>query len=100
MEEIHQRIWDPYMNGRMLAKKILRIGYYWSAMETNCVDFVKSCHDCQTHANLNHILPSELYKMTSPCPFSVWGTDVIGRIAHKASNQHEYILVVIDYFTK
>ena len=69
-------------------------------MKTNYVDYVKSCHDCQTHANLNNVPPSELYSMTSPWPFSVWGIDVIGRIAPKASNEHEYILVAIDYFTK
>ena len=69
-------------------------------METDCVDYVKSCHDCQTHANLNHVPPSELYSMTSPWPFSVWGIDVIGWIAPKVSNGHEYILVAIDYFTK
>ena len=51
MEEINQGICDPYMNGRMLAK-ILRIGYYWNTMEIDCVDFVKSCHAFQTHANL------------------------------------------------
>ena len=28
------------------------------------------------------------------------GVDVIGRIAPKASNGHEYIIVAIDYFTK
>jgi len=44
--------------------------------------------------------PSELYNMTFPWPFSVWGIYVIGRIAFKASNGHEYILVAIDYFTK
>ena len=69
-------------------------------METDCVDYVKSCHDCQTHANLNHVPPKKLYSMTSPWPFLVWGIDVIGRIAPKASNGHEYILVAIDYFTK
>ena len=88
------------MNGRMLAKKILKMGYYWNMMETDCVDYVKSCHDCQTHANLNHVPPSELYSMTSPWSFLVWGIDVIGRIAPKVSNGHEYILVAIDYFTK
>ena len=100
MEEVHQGIYDPYMNRRILAKKILRMRYYWNTMETDCVDFVKSYHDCQTHANLNHVSPSELYSMTSPWPFSTWGIDVIGRIAIKASNGHEYILVAIDYFTK
>ena len=84
------------MNGRMLAKNILN----WNTMETDCVDYVKSCQDCQTHANLNHVPPSELYSMTSPCPFLVWGINVIGKIAPKASNGHEYILVAIDYFTK
>ena len=66
MEEVHQEICGPHINGRTLAKKILRIGYYWNTMETNCVDYVKSCNDCQTHANLNHVPPSELYSMTSP----------------------------------
>ena len=88
------------MNGRMLAKKILRIRYYWNTMEINCVDFVKSCHDCQTHANLNHVPLSELYSMTSHWPFSIWGIDMIGRIAHKALNGHEYILMANNYFIK
>ena len=100
MEEVHQGICGPHMNERILAKKILRIGYYWNRVETNQVDFVKSCHDCQTHATLNHVPPSELYSITSPWPFSVWGIDVIGKIAPKASNGHEYNLVAIDYFTK
>ena len=100
MEEVYQMICGPHMNRRMLAKKTLRMGYYWNTMEIDCVDFVKSCHNCQTHANLNHMLPSELYSMTSPCPFSVWGINVIRRIAPNPSNGHEYILVTINYFTK
>ena len=100
MEKVHQGICGPHMNGRMLAKKILRMGYYWNTMETDCVDYVKSCHDYQTFANLNHILPSELYSMTSPWAFLVWGIDVIEKIAHMASNGHEYILVATENFTK
>ena len=61
MEEFHQGICGPHMNGRILAKKILKERYYWNTMEANCVDNVKSCHDCQAHANLNHVLPNELY---------------------------------------
>ena len=100
MEEVHQGICGPHMNGRMLAKKILRIRYFWNTMETDCVNYVKSCHDCQTHANLNHVSPSELYYMTFPWIFSVWGLDVVGIIAPNALNRHEYILVAIDYFVK
>ena len=100
MEEVYQGIYGCHMNGRMLAKKIQRVGYYWNTKEIDCMDYVKSCHDCQTHANLNHVPPSELYSMTSSWPFSIWGIDVIGRIAPKVSNGHEYILVAINYFTK
>ena len=64
------------------------------------MDYVKSCHDCQTHANLKHVQPNELYSVISPWLFLVWGIDVIGRIAPKALNWHEYIIVAIDYFTK
>ena len=64
------------------------------------MDYVKSFHDCQTHTSLNHVSPRKFYSMTSPWPFLVWGIDVIGRIAPKATNGHEYILVAIDYFTK
>ena len=42
MEEIHQGICGLHLNGRMLAKKILRMGYFWNTMETDCVDYVKS----------------------------------------------------------
>ena len=56
MEEVHQEICGPHINGRTLAKKILRKGYLWNTMVTNWVDYVKGCYGCQTHANLNHVL--------------------------------------------
>ena len=98
MEEVLQGISGPHMNGRMLAKKIPMMGYYWNTKKIDYVGFVKSCHDCQTYANLNHVPPGELYSMTSPWPFSIWGTNVIERVASKVSNGHECILVAIDHF--
>lgn len=100
MEEVHQGIYGHYMNGNMLAKKILRIKYYWNTMETNCINFVKCFHDYQTHANLNNVPHNDLHSMISSWPFSVQGIYVNGRIALKASNGHKYIFVAIDYFTK
>ena len=50
--------------------------------------------------DLIHVPPSELHALTSPWPFSVWGIDIIGKISLKTSSGHEFILVVIDYFTK
>ncbi|XP_058185840.1 uncharacterized protein LOC131303068 [Rhododendron vialii] len=70
MEETHEGVYGPHMKGMMLVKKILRQGYFWSAMETECVEYVRRCHKCQIHANLTHVPPSELHQMTSPWPFS------------------------------
>ncbi|XP_070009761.1 uncharacterized protein [Nicotiana sylvestris] len=40
LEEIHARTYGPHMNGFVLAKKILRVGYFWMTMETNCIWFI------------------------------------------------------------
>ena len=100
MREVHVGVCGPHMGGHMLARKIMRTGYFWLTMETDCCQFVQRCPECQMHGDLIHVPPSELHALTSPWPFSVWGIDIIGKISPKSSSGHEYILVAIDYFTK
>ncbi|PKI68274.1 hypothetical protein CRG98_011354 [Punica granatum] len=100
MEEVHGGNCGPHMNGLMLAKKIMRLGYYWSTMETDCVKHVRHCHRYQVYADQIKAPPNELRPMTAPWPFSMWGMDVIGPINPKESNGHMFILVAIDYFIK
>ena len=69
-------------------------------MEIDCCQFVQRCPKCQIHENLIHVPHLELHALTSPWPFLVWGINIIGKISPKSSNGHEFILVVIDYFTK
>ncbi|XP_047330988.1 uncharacterized protein LOC124934495 [Impatiens glandulifera] len=80
MEEVHAGNCGSHMNGMALAKKVLRLGYFWQNLEQDCIAFVKKCHQCQIYANLKHTLASLLYNMTSPWPFSTWGIDIIGKI--------------------
>ncbi|XP_075096543.1 uncharacterized protein LOC142174614 [Nicotiana tabacum] len=100
MQEVHAGVCRPHMNGYVLAKKILRAGYYWITMEKDCFNFVWKCHQFQVHGDLIHAPPIELHPMSAPWPFVAWGIDVIGPIELKASNGHKFILVAIDYFTK
>ncbi|RVW62652.1 Gypsy retrotransposon integrase-like protein 1 [Vitis vinifera] len=100
MREVHAGVCGPNMGGHMLVHKIMRAGYFWFTMETDCCQFVQRCRECQMHGDLIHVPPSELHALTSPWPFSVWGVDIIGKISPKSSSGHEYILVAIDYFTK
>ncbi|GKV34732.1 hypothetical protein SLEP1_g43078 [Rubroshorea leprosula] len=100
MTEVHEGICGTHANGRMLARKILRAGYYWLTMEHDCIKYARACHKCQICANHVNAPPSLLHNMSAPWPFSMWGIDMIGVINPKASNGHQFILVAIDYFTK
>ena len=100
VEEIHAGTCGPHMNGFTLAKKILRSGYYWLTMETDCIRYVQKCRQCKTHADMIRVTPDELHVTSSPWPFAAWGMDVIGPIDQTTSNGHRFILVAIDYFTK
>ena len=100
MREVHVGVYGPHMGGHMLARKIMRTGYFWLTMETDCYQFVQRCLECQVQEDLIHVPPSELHALTSLWPFSVRGIDIIGKISPKSSIGHEFILVAIDYLTK
>lgn len=84
----------------MLARKILRMGYYWPTLGNDYFKHVRKCHLCQIYADKIQQPLVPLNNMISPWPFSIWGIDVIGMINLKASNGRGFILVAIDYFTK
>nr|XP_027090333.1 uncharacterized protein LOC113711367 [Coffea arabica] len=100
MKEVHSGVCGPHMNGQLLAKKIMRTGYFWLTMEHDCIDFVRRCIKCQVHGDVIRAPPTELHGMAAPWPCSMWGMDVIGTIDPPASNGHRFILVAIEYFTK
>ncbi|RDX92298.1 Gypsy retrotransposon integrase-like protein 1, partial [Mucuna pruriens] len=100
MEEVHEGAFGTHANGHALARKILRVGYYWSKMESDCCQHMKRCMKCQMYADNIHVTPFALHNLTSTWPFSMWGLDMIGPIEPKASNGHRFILVAIDNFTK
>src|ERR1043165_1516996 len=100
IEEIHEGAFGTHSSGHIMAKKILRAGYYWSTMEDDCYHYVQSYHKCQIYADKVHIPPVSLNVLTASWPFAIWGIDMIGEIKPTASNGHCFILYEIDYFTK
>ena len=89
MREIHAGVCGSHMNGIILAKKIVRQGYYWMSMEKNCIQIVRQCHQCQIHGNLSHLPPIVLNSLSSPWPFTAWRIDIIGEIRPNDSNGHK-----------
>ncbi|XP_047270503.1 uncharacterized protein LOC124899607 [Capsicum annuum] len=98
LEEIHAETCGPHMNDFMLAKKILRAGYFWMTMKRDNIQFVQKCHQCQVHGDFIRVPPNKLNVMGSPWPFAAWGMDVIGTIDPPASNGHHFIWGAINYF--
>nr|KYP31306.1 Retrovirus-related Pol polyprotein from transposon 17.6 [Cajanus cajan] len=87
VEEVHEGSFGTHMNGHVMARKILRSGYYWLTMESDCCNHVRKCHKCQTYADNIHAPPTPLNVLAAPWPFSMWGMDVIGPIEPKARYQ-------------
>ena len=100
MHEIHEGSFGTHVNGHSMAKNMLRAGYYWVTIESDCYQFAKKCHKCQVYADKVHVPLTLLNVISFPWPLSMWGIDMIGMIEPKASNGHRFILVAIDYFTK
>ncbi|XP_070034672.1 uncharacterized protein [Nicotiana tomentosiformis] len=71
LKEIHAGTCGPHMNGFVLAKKILRAGYFWMTMETDCIRYVQKRHQYQIHADMIRVPPNELNATSASWPFSV-----------------------------
>ena len=69
-------------------------------MENDCIKYVRTCHHFQAYQDKKNAPSQPLHSLTTLWPFSAWGMDVIRPVIPKASNNHEYILVAINYFTK
>ncbi|KAK2436930.1 protein NYNRIN [Trifolium repens] len=79
---------------------LFRRGFYWPSILKDCIEFAKSCQECQRHAGIQHVPASELHSIVKPWPFRGWALDLIGEIRPASSKNQRFILVGIDYFTK
>src|ERR1044072_9182948 len=57
MEALHEGICGSHIGSRALSLRILRAGYYWPTMRTDCSGYVKKCDNCQRHANIHKAPP-------------------------------------------
>lgn len=79
--------------------KILRQGYYWPTMREDAFIFTRACNRCQCFSSYSTMPAISLTSMMSPCPFVMWGIDLIGELP-KSKGVVKYVVVAVDYFTK
>jgi len=98
LKELHQGARGLNSGARTMATGVLRVGYYWPTLRTDCADFVKKYVSCQEHNPLIHLHPHNLQSINSLWPFALWGMDIVGPFP-LATGQRKFLLVVVDYFT-
>ncbi|GKV51633.1 hypothetical protein SLEP1_g58269 [Rubroshorea leprosula] len=73
VREVHEGVCGMHIDGKTLAQKLLRHGYYWPTMVEDTQNYVKKCPTCQFNADDIH-MPGK-----GGCTF---------------------LVVAVDYFTK
>ncbi|XP_071674798.1 uncharacterized protein [Lolium perenne] len=100
LKDVQEGICGHHASSRAIAAKVFRSGFYWLTAIEDAKEIVKTCDACQRFAAKPHSPAAELMPIPLSWPFSQWGLDMVGKL-HKASpGGYEYMLVVIDKFTK
>ncbi|XP_020229889.1 uncharacterized protein LOC109810756 [Cajanus cajan] len=99
MSEIHRGICGMHSGARSMAARVVRAGYYWPTMRSDCKTFVQKCEACQKFGNLHQLPATTLHSMQSAWPFAWWGMDILGPFPI-AKGQLKFLIVGIDYFIK
>nr|KYP55239.1 hypothetical protein KK1_001446 [Cajanus cajan] len=47
IKEIHQGICDMHSGARSMATRVLRAGYYWPTLKSDCQSHIQKCKECQ-----------------------------------------------------
>ncbi|GKV18335.1 hypothetical protein SLEP1_g28734 [Rubroshorea leprosula] len=77
VKEVHEGVCGTHIDGKTLARKLLKHGYYWPTMVEDAQNYVKRCPTCQFNADDIHMPGEMLSSLTSPWPFAQWGVDLL-----------------------
>nr|XP_025678255.1 uncharacterized protein LOC112778105 [Arachis hypogaea] len=100
LAEVHEGICGAHQSGKKMKWVINRRRLYWPTIQKDCINYARSCEECQKHGSLQHIPASELHVIIKPWPFRGWALDLIRQIHPPSSKGHKFILVGVDYFSK
>ena len=66
---IHEGVCETHANGHKMARQVMRAGYYWLTLESDCNKYARKCHKCQIYADKIHVPLTELHVMALLWPF-------------------------------
>jgi hypothetical protein len=62
--------------------------------------YYKGCQSCQRFRKIQMVLASVMNHIIKLWLFRGWDMDMIGKINPPSNKGHQYILTIMDYFTK
>ncbi|XP_020598333.1 uncharacterized protein LOC110037933, partial [Phalaenopsis equestris] len=71
VKETHAGLCGVHQSGPKMKMKIKRMGYYWPAMMTDCMETAKKCHQCQVHGVVLHQPPNVLHPTIASWSFEL-----------------------------
>ena len=60
VHEIHEGVCGTHVSEHVMARQIMRAGYYWMTLENDCISYVRKCHKCQIYVDKIHVPPTTL----------------------------------------
>ena len=99
LKKIHEEVCGDHAGPKSLVSMVIRTSYFRPTMQADAVEIVKRCDKCQRFRNVQRLPAEKLMTITSPCPFSQWGIDIVGPLP-LGKGQVKFLSVAIDYFTK
>jgi hypothetical protein len=102
LHEVHEGAYGTHQSAHKMKWLIRRSGYYWPTMLEDCFKYYKGkgCQACQRFRKIQMVPTSVMNPIIKSWPFRGWGMDMIDKINPPSSKGHQYILVIMDYFTK
>ena len=100
MKQVHEEVCGAHQVEIKMQWLIRRHGYFLLTILSDCINYSKGCQQCQKYGSIQRIPTMELHLIVKPWSFRGWAMELIGKIYSASSKGHNFILVVVDYFTK
>lgn len=100
MANFHEKLGSGHPLGNATTHKILRAGYYWPTLFKDAHTHVRTYHQCQTFYKRENHVAIPLQPIIEVWSFSQWVLDFIRVINPNSSQQHKFMLIDTNYYTR
>jgi hypothetical protein len=96
----HDSLWSNHLAVDKTLRRV-QAYFFWPEMRSDIDKYIKTCEFCQKKARLLKLDRVPIKAIEYPqIPFSTLNLDLIGPIDPKSSRGHQYILCIIDNFSR